>query len=134
MILLELPGAAHDPLHAELRCVTENVLREAAGESFEGQAAVAAVTLARRDDPRWPAKLCGVVYQKRAFSWTLLKDKRAPAEAEWTRAKLAVVAAMAGWQPCPGARWYHRDDVRPGWAKKVRPACRLGRHVFYRDP
>ncbi len=134
MILLQIPGAAHDPLHAELRCVTENVVREAAGESFSGQTAVAAVTLARRDDPRWPAKLCGVVYERKAFSWTLLKRKRPLGEAEWTRAKLAVAAAMAGWEPCPGARWYHREDVRPAWAGKVEKACRLGRHVFYRDP
>ncbi len=134
MVLLQIPGAAQDPLQAGLRCVTENVVREAAGEPFSGQAAVAAVTLARRSDPRWPAKLCGVVHERKAFSWTLLKRKRPLGEDEWTRAKLAVAVALAGWEPCPGARWCHRADVRPVWARKVEKACRLGRHIFYRDP
>lgn len=134
MVLLEIPGAAPDPLQAELRCVTENVVREAAGESFKGQAAVAAVTIARRDDPRWPSGLCGVVHERKAFSWTLLKNKRPLEQGEWSRARLAVAVALAGWEPCPGARWYHRDDVKPHWARKVEKACQVGRHVFYRDP
>jgi len=134
MLLLQIPGAGHDRLQSELRCLTENVVREAAGEPFVGQAAVAAVTLARRDDPRWPGGLCRVVHQPHAFSWTLLRSKRRPAEPEWQTARLAVAAAFAGWHPCPGARWYHRDDIRPSWAGTVTEACRLGRHVFYRDP
>ena len=41
---------------------------------------------------------------------------------------------LAGREPDPtgGADHYHRDDIRPAWAKGQAPICTIGRHLFYK--
>lgn len=64
------PGAV---TQEDLSCLARNVFHEAQGENFQGQVAVAMVTIARALDKRWSNDICGVVYQKSQFSWTLEK-------------------------------------------------------------
>jgi len=54
----------------ELRCLALNVYFEARGEKAEGQLAVALVTMNRMKSRHYPDSVCGVVWQKRQFSWT----------------------------------------------------------------
>lgn len=56
-----------------IKCLTENVYHEARGENVEGKLAVALITLGRTlslGTERFPTDVCGVVYQKKQFSWT----------------------------------------------------------------
>src|SRR5712691_9885631 len=63
----------------DLTCLARNVYFESRGEPLAGQYAVAEVTMNRTVSGRYPATVCGVVYQKNwdrlrgrhvgAFSW-----------------------------------------------------------------
>ena len=67
-------------------CLARNVYYEARGESLAGQYAVAEVTMNRKAHPRFPSTVCEVVYQKEAFSWTMLGPLDPPAGEPWQRA------------------------------------------------
>ncbi|MBN4079545.1 cell wall hydrolase [Beggiatoa alba] len=54
----------------QIRCLALNVYFEARGEATEGQLAVAMVTMNRVKNRYYPNTVCGVVWQKRQFSWT----------------------------------------------------------------
>ena len=47
----------------EARCLAENIYHEARGQGTAGWLAVAAVTLNRVTDERFPDTICGVVFQ-----------------------------------------------------------------------
>lgn len=55
---------------AAIKCLTDNVYHEARGEGVDGQFAAALVTLARTLEFGYPKDVCGVVYQRKQFSWT----------------------------------------------------------------
>ena len=62
-----------DPQQHE--CLAMNIYHEARGERWEGQIAVAHVTMNRVAHDEWPNNVCDVVYQKKQFSWThVVKD------------------------------------------------------------
>ena len=48
----------------EVNCLAKNVYYEAGLESYEGQVAVAQVTVNRVEDGKFPTSICGVVHQK----------------------------------------------------------------------
>lgn len=50
-------------------CMSSVIHHEARGEPYAGKVAVASVVLNRKDDPRFPNTICGVVKQPRQFSW-----------------------------------------------------------------
>src|SRR5262245_51695399 len=56
--------------HAEaIACLARNVYFEARGEIELGQYAVAEVTMNRKASGLYPNTVCGVVYERKAFSW-----------------------------------------------------------------
>ncbi len=118
----------------ELGCLALNIYHEARGESRQGQLAVAAVTLNRVRDERFPDSICSVVWQPRQFSWTHTQRSYFPRDMKaWTRAlKLArtslsqkVVAEY------DDLLYYHSKKVRPGWSRHKRFVARVGSHLFY---
>lgn len=131
-------------LSAELRCLALNVYWEARSEPVEGQIAVAAVTLNRADDTRFPADLCGVVQDggeirrhRCQFSWWCDGKKDDPLEAQaWRRAEMIARLSYAGVidDPTDGALWYHADYVKPYWAEVKTATRQIGRHIFYVYP
>ncbi|MCO5113779.1 MAG: cell wall hydrolase [Bdellovibrionaceae bacterium] len=58
------------------QCMVCNCLGEARGEKDEGQVGVGRVTLTRYAREGYPNTICGVVWQYRAFSWTLTHRDR----------------------------------------------------------
>jgi len=117
-----------------LQCLARNVYYEARGEPAAGQYAVAEVTMNRRASPFFPKTVCDVVYQKEAFSWTLLEDLEPPAGDAWRRA--VTVAEDVYYQRRPptmqGVTHFHATYVKPDWSTERRRVARIGRHVFYR--
>lgn len=129
---------------AALQCLALNVYWEARSEPMQGQLAVAAVTLNRVNDPRFPNDICDVVRQggevrkhRCQFSWWCDGKKDIPVEADaWRRATTVARLTYAGVvsDPTEGALWYHADYVNPDWASYKTVAAKIGRHIFYVYP
>ena len=131
------------PDKRELTCLSLNVYFEARGESVAGQHAVAEVTMNRVVSGRYPGTVCAVVYEKNwdrirkryvsAFSWTEFDTRNLPEGPAWRRAQDAAMDVYFGRiEPqLDGATLYHSVNIRPSWARGVKPVARIGRHVFY---
>lgn len=110
-----------------LMCLALNIYHEARGEPLEGQIAVAAVTLNRVADPRWPDTVCEVVYQPYQFSWTINPPQVLEPEAFALAQKIAQEATQ---DPSYGTH-YHATHVRPSWSRKLALLGQIGDHRFY---
>ena len=121
-----------------------NIYWEARSEPVDGQIAVAAVTLNRVRDNRFPDEICDVVYQggetrrhRCQFSWWCDGKRDEPLETEaWLRANMLARLVHAGIvsDPTEGALWYHADYVDPFWADAKVKITKIGRHIFYQLP
>ena len=128
----------------EIRCLALNIYWEARSEPLDGQVAVAAVTLNRVEDRRFPDEICNVVRQggeirrhRCQFSWWCDGKKDEPLEAEaWRRANTLARLTATGVieDPTGGAMWYHADYVDPYWADAKKQVTKIGRHIFYTLP
>ncbi len=131
------------PDKRELTCLALNIYFESRGESTAGQQAVAEVTMNRVSSKRYPNSVCEVVYEKKwdrlrkryvgAFSWTEFESRPLPKGKAWGRAQKAAMDVYFGRaEPVlKGATLYHSVNIRPSWARGVKPVARIGRHVFY---
>ena len=106
-------------------CLALNIYHEARGESIEGQRAVAAVTLNRTVDPRWPNNTCDVVYQPYQFSWTTNPTPIKEPEAFALALNLALEA-----EPDPDfGTHYHAISIQDPWGLPL--LGQVGNHRFY---
>lgn len=123
--------AAHQE---NLQCLARNIYFEARGEPLAGQYAVAEVTMNRKAAALYPRTVCEVVYEKAAFSWTLLGRLPEPMGKEWQLAQQVAESVYYGRNApvAKGALFYHATYVRPAWAASRERIGRIGRHVFYR--
>ncbi len=121
-------------------CLTQAIYYEAASETAEGQRAVAQVVLNRVRDPRFPASVCGVVFQGAERStgcqFTFACDgalARKPIAAIYERARVIAVAALNGRvEPLVGlATHYHTRQVVPVWRTDLVKLRTVGAHIFY---
>ncbi len=121
-------------------CLTQAVYYEAASESPIGQRAVAQVVLNRVRDPRYPASVCGVVYQgserRTGCQFTFTCDgalARKPDPFLFARARMVAVAALSGMvEPLVGlATHYHTKQVVPYWRTDLVKLRTVGAHIFY---
>jgi hypothetical protein len=125
----------------EWRCLARAIYFEARGEPIEGQVAVAEVILNRRDDPRFPKTVCGVVDQgaKRAgCQFSFMCDGRPEKVRDREAYALAgnIAHLMLEGRPrtlTGAATHFHTAYVRPGWARRMVRTTRVGAHLFYRE-
>ena len=120
----------------QLDCMARNIYHEARGESYEGQIAVAHVTMNRVEHPYFPDSVCGVVYQNKQFSWTFMVKVQTPIEGRsWEDAKVIARDVMIGntVDPTTGATFYHANYVNPNWANdnNWQLSKVIGLHLFY---
>lgn len=117
-----------------VKCLADNIYHEARGESRQGQQAVAHVVLNRVKNPAWGGHVCGVVWAKAQFSWTLdkrlwnIRDPKA-----YERAKLVALEVLAGKtrDMTGGAtHYYEPTKVNPSWATSGVNKRFVGSHVF----
>jgi len=134
---------ALDTMTAETRCLAQAVYFEARGEPFEGQLAVANVVLNRVKNPRYPADVCGVIFQGESkrhrcqFSFACDGKPDRPAKTNdtaWRRAVDLARLMNAGSMRdlTDQSTHYHATSVSPTWAKRLKKTVRIGRHQFYR--
>jgi hypothetical protein len=135
------PEAAGVDRHDAL-CLARNIYFEARGEGARGQYAVAAVTLNRVREKRWPDGICGVVYQKKQFSWTISRPMSRPTviedRAAWQRAAEVAVLSLVGLAPdySQGATHYvapRRLRQMPVWTTAMAISHRIDGHVFFSE-
>lgn len=128
---------------SELRCLALNIYWEARGEPFEGQLAVAQVTLNRVEHEFYPDTICGVVKQGALdgspygcqFSWYCDGKSDTPVNHEaWRKALsaawLAIVETGSD-RPTANALYFHADYVKPEWAERMQQVTQIGRHIYY---
>lgn len=120
-------------LNRELNCLAKNIYFESRGEPFHGKVAVAQVTINRvQHDTSFKSTICGVVYEKKQFSWTAdklsVKDKAA-----WNEAMIIAKAVVDGSLRLPNfdALYFHTKQVRPSWRKTKKVIATIGNHIFY---
>jgi N-acetylmuramoyl-L-alanine amidase len=130
----------------ELRCLALNIYFEAQGEPPAGQLAVALVTLNRKNSKHFPNSFCGVVWQKRQFSWTHDgKSDRPIKNHAWHLAQDIARFVYFKFSQLPqqarvaldithGALHYYAPDLaNPYWAKLKVITREIGGHVFLRE-
>lgn len=115
---------------AAVLCLALNIYHEARGEPIDGQIAVAAVTLNRVHDPRWPDNVCDVVYQPHQFSWTLQEH---PLPIDEPEALLLAFQLASEAQPNPdfGTHYHSTDIDPPSWTAQLTQLGQVGIHRFY---
>ena len=118
------------------RCVAVAVYHEARGETIAGQLAVAKVIMNRAASDKYPSSWCGVVKQRKQFSF--VRNGRLPSvkktSAAWSKA-LAItrIAADNSVANLPDdVLWYHADYVAPKWRHNLKRVNKIGAHIFYR--
>ncbi len=121
-------------LSKEMQCLAGTIYFESKGESLDGQLAVAKVVLERVASSRFPNSICGVVYQRRQFSF--VRNGRMPkihkSRKTWRNAvAIAKIATEDLWESrVEGALFFHATYVSPGW--KLKRVGRVDKHIFYR--
>jgi len=103
------------------------IAKEASGEPFAAQVAVAEVIKTRMAERRQTAKQ--VCLAKRQFSsWNKGVHQKPRTARELATARKAWEQATA-----TGVNLYHDTTVRPSWAGRVRFVKRIGKLLFYRE-
>lgn len=113
---------------SELNLLARVVHGEAAGESYEGKVAVAAVVLNRVRSSIFPNTIAGVIYEPWQFScvggWLF---NSTPSGESYEAAR----AALNGWDPTYGALYYFNyHTVTNGWLWSKPHATTIGNHYF----
>ena len=121
-------------LDQEMQCLAGTVYFESKGESLQGQLAVARVVLARVKSSRFPDSICGVVFQRKQFSF-VSGGKMPPIRTghqHWRNAvAIAKIAMNDGWESSvEGALFFHARYVSPGW--RLQRLATIDNHIFYR--
>lgn len=144
----------------EAYCLAKNVYYESKGEDIQGQYAVAAVTINRANDPRYPSTICDVVKQVTVsnitkkivcqFSWYCEPDKKDKdisfrnkdgsinqvAVDQFQIASIVAITAMSGDinDNTKGATHFHNPFTsNPPWRHTLRKTMRSGNHDFYKS-
>ena len=117
-------------------CLAQAVYWEARGQPFNSQIAVAQVVMNRVEDDRFPAEICGVVYQRTArgcqFEWVCAGLRRPRDSRAWQMAlHIAEIASTDYIDLVDGAIFFHDTRVRR-WPHLEKTA-RIGDLVFYKE-
>lgn len=141
--------AKHWSNKTDFQCMIANLYFEARGEGIEGMKAVAKVTMNRVKSKRYPSTVCGVVFQRKQFSWThqqkwkaidrIMQGNVSKLRGKDLQAyKNAVIIASSAVEnkinirSLDGSMFYHATYVKPKWARKMHRVAVVGTHVFYR--
>jgi N-acetylmuramoyl-L-alanine amidase len=139
----------------ETQCLADNVYHEARNQGVGGQIAVAAVTINRMNDDRFPETICGVVKDgphkpswkgtgvmvpvrhRCQFSWYCDgKSDTIGDEKTYQEIYDLMYSIVYGIMPIvditEGATHYHADYVNPAWAKTKTKTIEIEDHIFYR--
>lgn len=134
------------PEYTPIRCLADNIYYEAGFEPYEGQLAVAQVTINRAKEK--PNNICSIVYFKKinprtgkkeaAFSWTLGKKwkPRGVNSSRYRECQLLARAVLTKKVRSgiidSSVKYYHAVYVTPSWINEHEEVVTIGNHIFYR--
>jgi spore germination cell wall hydrolase CwlJ-like protein len=128
-------------LAQETNCLAENIYHEAGNQPLRGQLAVAAVTLNRVSQYRFPDTVCDVVHQRShrgncEFTW-ICKGRRVdpnnPKFRETYELAENILTGETELEYLNNAVYYHSTRVYPWWARKKEFVGQIGAHKFYAE-
>lgn len=120
----------------ETECLALNIYHEARGETVLGRQLVAQVTMNRVEHSGFPDTVCGVVRQRRQFSWTHdgrvdhATDRQAYAEAYLIAISFVTLGYRTDVLHSNLLLNYHATFVNPAW-HNLQPVLVHHNHVFY---
>ena len=123
----------------EVKCLETNLWFEARSECFICQIAINKVVINRVNMEQYANNICGVIYEKKQFSWVSNKNKQINInnkmdKTSHERIKLAIKASILLEQLnikyMEDIIYYHTTNVLPYWAKETRVIYTLGSHSF----
>lgn len=121
----------------EIEVLALNMYHEARGEGPDGMQMVGEVTLNRVDHPSYPDDVCGVVYQRRQFSWVRLRKDHTPHETELWEEALEIAEGLLSGEiekfDNGATHFLNPRLVRhmPRWTREFEPVGQIGNHRFY---
>jgi len=139
----------------ETMCLADNIYHEARNQGTAGQLAVAAVTINRVNDSRFPETICGVVKEgpqrpswkgtgemipvrhRCQFSWYCDGKDDTPQDMTtfqniYDLSYDIVYGNIQVMDITDGATHYHADYVNPSWASSKEKTIEIEDHIFYR--
>lgn len=130
----------------QIDCLARNIYYEARGESFEGQMAVAQVTLNRVNSNQFPNSICAVVEEKTIargytvcqFSWVCepwnnQRLKLSKDNISYRIAELAILGQYSLPWITEDTFWFHATHVKPKWRHIHDKVARVDNHIFYKQ-
>lgn len=120
--------------HHEIDAVADMVCREARGETFEGQLAVAYVVRNRQRSTLFPISIGSIIHQPGQF--VAVHDRRHDGEcargsAAWRKAQRASSVALTDGDRNHGATFFDRCDTAPRWMRAKDLKAQIGNHCFW---
>ena len=124
----------------QLMCLAAAIFFEARDQPHFGQRAVAEVVMTRVESPRWPDTICGVVYQRKQFSFTHdgLSDDYKGYDGNMFDSQAIVIAEEIANSYIKGERlgltsthYYATYISAPKWTKLYHADGRIGGHLFF---
>lgn len=141
--ILHFAGIPQVTSDKEIKCLSENIYREAENQPIEGMVAVGHVVINRMESGKFPLSACGVIKQKTAnvcqFSWNCQKKLRKIDynSVSWQQSYAIAYRLLNGTDTLPdptgNAMFYHADYVRPQWGKSYTKTKTIGNHIFYKQ-
>jgi spore germination cell wall hydrolase CwlJ-like protein len=141
------PDVPQSKLPQQEQCHALNAYYEARSEGIKGMMAVIKVVNNRVKASGYPSTPCGVIFQRKQFSWTHQQSYRAidallmgditglnarEIQAYNTALILAYSSDLELSKVLPeAALYYHTRDVRPAWSNTFKRIKVLGVHIFY---
>lgn len=131
------------PSKEDVDCLSKNIYFESRNQSILGQLMVALVTIERKNFVRYPKSICGVVYERKQFSWTNTgKNKKPKLNNEIEREAWDTAQTIAKFtliidthKPLLNITHYHTLAVKPKWStsKTLKAAYVINDHIFYKE-
>ena len=118
-----------------------NVYMESRGEPFEGQMAIAFVTMNRIREDKFPSSVKHVVFQSKQFSW-VGNSSKVYDQKSWEKAKMVASfvyslkdkGTLYEWADLSrGSLFYHQKSSKPYWRHLLKKQVVIGNHIFYKE-
>ena len=122
-----------------MECLAEAIYFEAGNKGEAGRRAVAHTILNRKDDPRWPNTVCGVISEGQPegrcqFSYRCGLDYTRyvyPDQLEMAQTTAKAVLTGEAEDPTEGALFFHATFVNPSWFRTRERIGDFGGNIFY---
>jgi spore germination cell wall hydrolase CwlJ-like protein len=124
----------------ELFCLAMAIFFEARGEPIDGKELVANVVINRVAHSKYPDTICGVVKQRKQFSFThdgmsdnpLIYNTYHDTLA-WEESKDMARYVLDTGVVNEYIIMYHNTDVNPYWTDSYSLSGQVGKHIFYQE-